>query len=124
MADYSGMNIADLIAARRNGRSYAQLVRDSGGVMKASAWNAWGKADRANERGLFPEPASIRAMALALGVSHTDIILAVARTLGLTVASDDPSELRIAGGGLLPEQAQQTLLNMARSMQLLASTAG
>jgi hypothetical protein len=62
-------------------------------------------------------------MALALGVSHTDIILAVARTLGLTVASDDPSELRIAGGGLLPEQAQQTLLNMARSMQLLASTA-
>jgi len=117
MSDNGGMTLAELIQARRSGRSYENLAHDSGNRPKLSAWQQWGNG---SPRTLLPEPDSIRGIALALGVSHTDVLLAAARSVGLVVAADDPSELRIAGAGLLPEFAQDTLLMMARTLALVA----
>ena len=108
-------NLGQLIQARRGTRSYERLAQDSGNRPKLSAWQQWGNGA---PRTLLPEPDSIRGMALALGVSHTEVLMAAARSVGLTVASEDPSELRIAGAGLLPSMAQETLLMMARTLAL------
>lgn len=121
MADSTALTLGQLIQARRSGRSYERLAQDSGHRPKLSAWQQWGKGDA---RTLLPEPDSIRGMALALGVSHTEVLMAAARSVGLTVASEDPSELRIAGAGSLPDMAQETLLIMARTLALVASEKG
>lgn len=117
MLDGTAPTLGQLIQTRRAGRSYERLAADSGNRPKLSAWQQWGKG---SARTLLPEPDSIRGMALALGVSHTDVLMAAARSVGLVVASEDPSELRIAGAGLLPEMAQETILVMARTLALVA----
>lgn len=118
MSDVAAPNLGQLIQARRGTRSYERLAQDSGNRPKLSSWQQWGKGE---PRTLLPEPDSIRGMALALGVSHTDVLMAAARSVGLVVTSEDPSELRIAGAGLLPEMAQETLFLMARTLALSAT---
>jgi len=121
MVDMFGLSLAGLIQARRNGRPYEQLAEESGNNPKTSAWQQWGKG---SPRTLLPEPDSIKGMALALGVSQSDVLMAAARSVGLAVAPDDLSELRIAGAGLLPQYAQESLLTTARTMMLLTTENG
>lgn len=116
-----GLTLADLIQLRRNGRSYETLAVESGNNPKLSSWQQWGKG---TPRTLLPEPDSIRGMALALGVSQSDVLFAAARSVGLVVAPDDPSEMRIAGAGLLPQYAQEAVFTTVRAMALLTTEKG
>jgi hypothetical protein len=115
MAEFT---LQQLIHERRGERSYLDLARESGNRPGLSAWQQWGTG---KPRVSLPDTDSIRGMALALGVSQTEVLLAAARSAGLAVTPHDPSELRIAGGGLLPLYAQEALFMTARSMALLAT---
>jgi len=64
----------------------------------------------------FPDPESITAMARGLGVSTTEVVLASARSLGVTVATADATALVIADGGTLPAPAQESLRYLGHEM--------
>lgn len=115
------LTLAGLIKLRRGKRAYEELALASGNNPKLSSWQQWGKG---TPRTLLPEPDSIRGMALALGVSETEVLMAAGRSVGLAVAPDDSSELRIAGGGLLPPYAQEAVFTTVRAMRLLATEPG
>ena len=115
------MTLSELIEDRRKGRSLQRLADDAGGVFKYTVWQQWSNPSAGKEPTTFPTPKTIRAMAQALEVSETEIVLAAAKTLGLDVGRDGGErDLLVAGAGSLPELAKATLLTMARA---LASTA-
>ncbi|WP_328439209.1 hypothetical protein [Nocardia puris] len=77
-------NLADLIQARRaeRGWSYRTLSARADHVVSAQRWQQLGTDVRIKE---FPEPATIRAMADALEVDVTSVVLATAASIGLPV---------------------------------------
>ncbi len=84
-------NLQQLITEQKNlsGRSYADYEARAGSVISRQRWQQLGKGDRIKE---FSEPATIQAMADALEVDATVVILAMAKTLGFPV-SDFGSDL-------------------------------
>jgi hypothetical protein len=108
-----GPNLAQLINERRGDRSYERLSRDCGGDpgSKRLQQMATGKPLSA-----FPSPETIQGLALGLGMSAADVLHACARSLGLSVTPEDPSELKIQGAGALPPDSQEALLLIAREM--------
>lgn len=91
------MKLAELIATRRQGRSYAQLEQDAGGTPGAARW---AQLATGNLR-TFPSPDSMRCIAKALEVPEETVLLSVARSLGI----DTRRRSRLAE--LLPEQSAE-----------------
>lgn len=77
-------NLQQLITEQKSlsGRSYADYEARAGSVISRQRWQQLGKGDRIKE---FSEPATIQAMADALEVDATVVILAMAKTLGFPV---------------------------------------
>lgn len=70
----------------------------------------------------FPDPESIRGMARGLGVTVTDVIMAVARSLDLPVyTGNDPSALSIGGAGDLDASTKDALATVVREFIRLTS---
>ncbi|WP_157932309.1 hypothetical protein [Mycobacteroides abscessus] len=66
----------------RTGVSYRELEARSDSIISAQRWQQLGTGVRMKE---FPEPATLKAMAAALRVDVTQVVLASARSLGLAV---------------------------------------
>lgn len=79
--------LADLITARKKERgwSYAQLAHRAGDVLSAQRWQQLGTGVRIKE---FPEPATLAAMADALDIDVSVVVLAAAKSTGLDVRND------------------------------------
>jgi hypothetical protein len=99
---------------RKGGRSFERLSEDCGGVPAGRRLQQLANGNRPMKN--FPDPESITAMARGLGVSTTEVVLASARSLGVTVAAADATALTIADGGTLPAQAQEALRYLGHEM--------
>lgn len=114
------LTLGQLIDARRGNRSYEELARDCGGAPGAKRLQQLAKKPVRN----FPDPDSIRALALGLGASVTTVVMACARSLGLTVnTGDDPTSLVIGQAAQLPAGARDAIVAVAREMLKLQSVA-
>jgi len=76
--------LADLISEKRalRGFSYTDLEHRAGNVITRQRWQQLGTGVRVKE---FSEPATIRAMAAALEVDESMVVLAMAKSVGLNV---------------------------------------
>lgn len=114
------LTLGQLIDARRGNRSYEELARDCGGAPGAKRLQQLAKKPVRN----FPDPDSIRALALGLGASVTTVVMACARSLGLTVnTGDDPTSLVIGQAAQLPAGATDAIVAVAREMLKLQAVA-
>lgn len=79
--------LEELISSRKSeyGWSYATLAERGGGVLSAQRWQQLGTGVRIKE---FPEPSTLKAMAEALDVDISVVVLAAARSTGLDVKND------------------------------------
>ena len=110
--------LAGLIADRKGTRSYDKLSKDCGGTPTSKRLHQLANVAPKN----FPDPDTIRGLAIGLGVTVTDIVMASARSLELPVyTGNDPNALSIGGAGALPESAKETLTTVAREFIKLTS---
>jgi transcriptional regulator with XRE-family HTH domain len=81
--------LEELISTRKaeRGWSYAALADRAGGVLSAQRWQQLGTGVRIKE---FPEPATLRAMAEALDMNISAVVLSAARSTGLEVKNELP----------------------------------
>lgn len=80
------MNLKELIAIHKSGRSYEELARDCGDVLTSQRLQQIATtAPKA-----FPSADTIRGLARGLRVSESVVVLAVAESLGLDVARAVP----------------------------------
>lgn len=109
--------LARLIGQRKGDRSFKRLSLDCGGIPTANRLQQMATKDI----NAFPDPDTIRGMSLGLGTTITEVTLAIARSLGLNVASGEPDALTLAGAGALPVEAQEAIISVSREMQRLYS---
>jgi sirohydrochlorin ferrochelatase len=112
-------DLAALLRARKGDRSYERLSRDCGGFPTANRLQQIA-TKQLNE---FPNPDTIRGLAMGLGTTVTEVTLASARSLGLNVRAADADAMVIAGAGKLPPDAQEAILAVARQMERLTKKA-
>jgi hypothetical protein len=76
--------LEELITNKRDerGYSYGELETRAGNVISRQRWQQLGSGARVKE---FSEPATIRAMATALDVEQSLVVLAMAKSIGLDV---------------------------------------
>lgn len=72
--------LADLITEHKGDRSYADLSRLTGGAVTRGRWQQLATVRTQTQ---FPEPRTIRGVAEALRLTHLEVILAAARSVGL-----------------------------------------
>ncbi|MGN6724092.1 MAG: hypothetical protein ACTHJM_15910 [Marmoricola sp.] len=107
-------SFADLVGLHRGARSNQELEDDSG--IKRNTWQLWTNPGNRPRRE-FPSPETIRGFAKGLGVSETEVLLALGRTLGLDVGIHGAErDFTIRDAGELPEIAKHTLTSLARFM--------
>lgn len=104
--------LAALINLRKGDRSYEALSRDCHGNPSRARLQQMA-TQKLRE---FPDPETIQGLSRGLGATVTDIILASARSLGLSVAVGDPDALVVAGAGNLDAGAQDVILGLAREL--------
>lgn len=107
--------LARLIAQRKGDRSFKRLSTDCGGTPTANRLQQMSTKDIS----AFPDPDTIRGIAMGLGTTITEVTLAAARSLGLNVTQGEPDALIVAGAGTLPAEAQEAILGVSREMQRL-----
>lgn len=103
-------HLGQLIEA--SGKSNAELSRLAHGKPQPMQWARM----RTGKAAGFPTPDTVRTLARVLNVSTRDIVLASARSCGLTVGGVDGLDLVIADGKLLPTTTQDALLTIARDV--------
>lgn len=107
------MNLAQLIAAHKGQRSYADLERDCGGTPKAARWQQLATAPPKN----FPDPPTIEALARGLKVPAVTVVLSSAESLGIDTRRAAPEFLDYLPEGIetLTEQQVQIVSETVRS---------
>lgn len=109
--------LADLISARKadRGWSYQQLADRAHGTVSRQRWQQLGTGVRIKE---FPEPATIQAIADALEVDVTLIVLGVARSIGFAVRTQDSSLAAMLppGADQLNDEQRDAVLAVVRAM--------
>lgn len=110
------LTLQDLIRVRRDERgwSYSDLERRADHQVKKNRWQQLGSGYRIKE---FPEPASIEAMAQALEVDVTTVVLASAQSIGLNARRHGPAlaHLLPAGTDLMTDGMRDAILTLIRS---------
>lgn len=117
-SDSSGvLNLADLILRVKTDRglTYAQLEEMSGAAITRQRWQQLGTGIRIKE---FPEPATLSAMAEALRVQVTTVVLAAAKTIGLPVTREisDLAAMLPSGTERLSEMQRDAIVAVAKAM--------
>jgi hypothetical protein len=109
--------LADLISARKSDRgwSYQQLAGRANDVVSRQRWQQLGTGVRIKE---FPEPTTIQAIADALEVDVTLVVLSVARSIGFEVRTQDSSLAAMLppGADELNEEQRDAVLAVVRAM--------
>ncbi|OCB09282.1 hypothetical protein A5717_26280 [Mycolicibacterium porcinum] len=84
--------LAELITEQKefHGYSYATLEARADHVISRQRWQQLGSNVRITE---FPEPATIIAIAAALNINVSEVVLATARSIGIPVEADGSSDL-------------------------------
>lgn len=115
--DFPSDGMQRMIADRKGDRTYERLSRDCGGVPTTN--RAHGMATKPMKS--FPDADTMVGLARGLNASVTDVVLACAASVGLTVnRGPDPEGLVLHGAGNLPQSAQDALVDVSRQMQSLA----
>ncbi|HEX9089776.1 MAG TPA: hypothetical protein VF867_19950 [Arthrobacter sp.] len=109
-----GPTLAQLILARKDGRSYEQMSADCGGQPAGRRLQQLTMPSIVMRA--FPDPATITAVATGLGVSVVEVVLASARSLGLPVDGARADMINIPGAGSLPEDSRQAVIDVARAL--------
>lgn len=65
----------------------------------------------------MPDPETFQGLSRALNVSQRDLVLAAARTLGIYIEAENPSDLTLIGAGRLPNESQELLRSTSRELQ-------
>ena len=118
-ADDSGVpTLAELITEQKafRGYSYRTLEARADSVITAQRWQQLGTGVRIKE---FPEPATLQAMANALGVDVTAVVMAAARSIGLPVrrvAESDLAAMLPQSASLLTTDQRDAILAVVRSI--------
>jgi transcriptional regulator with XRE-family HTH domain len=109
------MDIRELIALTKGGRSYADLAKASAMSPSRQRWQQLESGRPALKA--FPDPDTIVRMAAALKVSQTTVVLALAESLGLHVKHDSRLvELLPPGHDRLGDTAIATVLAVVREL--------
>lgn len=107
--------LPELIAARLGERGWStrDLQARTDHVVKHQSWSKYAKGQMDG----FPRPATLMAMAKALEVDVTTVVLAVSRTLNLPVYRHGPAlaHLLPAGTDLLSDTVRNGLLAIIRA---------
>lgn len=108
-------DLAQLISERKHahGWKYRELEARSGGIIKYQRWQQLATGKRITE---FPEPATLQAIAEAIEVDVTAVVIAAARSIGLPVhdtGSDFASMLPAGVDGMDPDM-RDALLRIIR----------
>lgn len=110
------VTLQDLIRARidERGWTYADLARRSGDQLSRGRWQ---QISTGNRLRAFPEPASLEAIAAALEVDVTTVLLATARSVGLDARMSGPelAHLLPAGTDLISDQMRDAILTLIRA---------
>lgn len=113
--DEGGPTLAELFERHRQGRSIASLmdVAARGGfwIPSETSWRQW--ADARYARKDIPTTQTIKAFAAGLGVTEREVLLAVGRSVGLSVEPDSEVDLVIPGAGVLGHADREVLASMA-----------
>lgn len=108
--------LQELVRSRTDERgwSYGELSARSGGRISKARFGQLGAGRRLRE---FPEPSTIEALADALEIDVTSVILAVARSLGLDVRRRGPdlAHLLPAGTDRLSPAMRDAILAFVRA---------
>lgn len=106
------MNLKELIATTKGDRSFEDLSRASGGTPQAARW--WSMATEPLK--VAPTPATIQAVARALGVTERQVWLAVGDSLGLEVGDRDSRLVQLLPPGTeeLTDDATASVLALIR----------
>lgn len=103
--------LGELIADRKGTRSYERLSTDCGGTPTAKRLHQLATKPQRN----FPDPPTIKGLAQGLGVSVTDVVMAAARMVGLSVGvGNDPHSLTLPNAGELPASAREAIESVTR----------
>lgn len=116
------MNLNELIAAHKSGRSYEELARDCGGVMTSQRLQQIATtAPKA-----FPSADTLRGLAKGLRVSESVVVLAVAESLGLDVSRAVPRlvELLPATALTITDRQSAAIAEVIRSFTETKAGAG
>lgn len=107
------MNLTELIAAHKSGRSYEELARDCGGVLTSQRL----QQIATTVPKAFPSADTIRGLARGLRISESVVVLAVAESLGLDVSRAIPRlvELLPASALTITDRQAAALAEVIRS---------
>lgn len=109
--------LEELISTRKaeRGWSYAALADRANGALSAQRWQQLGTGVRIKE---FPEPATLRAMAEALDMNISAVVLSAARSTGLDVKNDMPilAQQLPAAANLLEPDVRNAIVALVRAM--------
>jgi len=83
------VNLSQLIATQKQGRTYAQLEVDCGGFPSSKRLQQLATQVQKN----FPDPVTIKALARGLRVTEVAVVLSSAESLGLDVGRATPTVL-------------------------------
>ncbi|MBU8834145.1 hypothetical protein [Mycolicibacterium goodii] len=117
-SENSGMpTLAELITEQKelHGYSYAELEHRAEHAISRQRWQQLGSNVRITE---FPEPATIEAIAAALNLNVSHVLLATARSIGMAVESDGSSDL----ARMLPRSAQKLTIDQRNALLTLIRT--
>lgn len=106
------MNLKELIRIKKGTDTYADLTARGGGTPSPKRWQQLMLDDLSN----FPDPPTIKAIAMALGVTEMTVILACAESLDLEVHQPDSSFVTLLPPGTekLAEKKTSLLLALVR----------
>lgn len=106
--------IETLILNHKGDRSYDKMARDCGGIPTAKRLHQMVSRPIRN----FPDPDTIKGLARGLQVPASEVVAAIARTLGIDMG-EEPTALVLPGAKTLPQSSQDLLMNMSTEMQEL-----
>lgn len=93
-----------------------QALEDAtGGEVKVARWSSLSKGKRLNE---FPEPRTLAAIARALGITDSAVVIATARFLGLDMNRRGPllGERVPSSADRLPLAVQSAIVNLIANL--------
>lgn len=113
MTNTSGPTLQQLVLRLKGDRSYDALEKAAGGTPTSRALQKL----VSNGFTRMPAPETFRGLSRALNVSQRELVLAAARTLGIDIEAENPSDLLLIGAGRLPQESQDLLTSTSRELQ-------
>ncbi|MDQ0241249.1 hypothetical protein [Arthrobacter bambusae] len=109
--------MVELFERHKRNRSIRQMMKvaSEGGywIPVEASWRQWANPNFEAERTTFPSPDTIRAFAVGMGATETEVLMAIGRSLGLDVGPENDTDLILPGAGVLGAAEKNMLATMA-----------